>query len=131
MGYDLIPNKDELDYFHFGAFSWPILLEACGYLFAEVNYMSKYYIVKTDDRFESARLTTNDGFEVTAEEAKIMARIAKNFVAVQRSLPEQGEIDIFAPAYRQPWPRKIRSDFVDRYEQFADWAERSNGFSIC
>jgi hypothetical protein len=28
------------------------------------------------------------------------------------------------------WPVKIRTDFTDRFEAFADWAEKSGGFQI-
>jgi hypothetical protein len=132
MGYDLKPNNEEAGWFHFGAFSWPVLLEQFGCLFQQVNYMSKFYVVNAGDkRFETgAMLTSNDAFPVTAEEAAIMARMTRNYVAIQRSLPEQPDMDPLGPIALQPWPRKIRSDFVDRFEAFAEWAEKSNGFEI-
>lgn len=34
-------------------------------------------------------LLSNDGFAVTDEEAKIMARIARNYVTIQRTLPDE------------------------------------------
>lgn len=126
------PNNQKSESFHFGAFSWLVLLEAFGYLFPEVHRWGRYYYVKgLDERHDSGTLGSNDGFPVTDEEAKIMARMARNFVAVQRSLPEQKEeVDIFTPAALQPWPRKVRSDSTSLFEEFAGWAERSGGFEI-
>lgn len=132
MGYDLLPNNQESEGFHFGAFSWLVLLEAFGYLFPEVHKWGRYHYVQgLDERHNSGTLGSNDGFLVTDEEAKIMARMAKNFTAIQQSLPRQDEeVDIFAPAALQPWPRKIRSDFTKLFEKFAEWALQSEGFAI-
>jgi hypothetical protein len=117
MSYDLCPKKKEAGDFRFGAFSWPVLLEACGYLFPCVHGQGQYCSV--DDKW--VMLGTNDGFKVSADDAKLMARCARNFVAIQRGLPSD-HIDRFPP--------KIRTDFVDRFERFAEWAEKSGGFSI-
>jgi hypothetical protein len=131
MGYHFTPNNQESKDFYLGAFSWPILVEAFGYLFPELHKSGKYFYLRgVDDRYDDGTLGTNDNFPVTAEEAKIMARMARNYVAIQRSLPEQGKVDIFAPEPLQPWPRKIRDDFVDKFERFAEWAEKSDGFTI-
>lgn len=72
------------------------------------------------------RILSNDGFRVNAEEARIMARIASNFVEVQRSLPASNT-EYIVPT---EWPMKIREDFVVKFEQFAEWASMSNGFTI-
>jgi hypothetical protein len=155
MGYDLQPKNEDAGDFHFGAFSWCPLIEACGYLWPLTSSAGRWYCVwGADPRMPEGdkypRVLSNDGFEVTAEEAKIMARIARNFVAVQRSLPEANqdkslmgkkeirkpdvEAALIAAMHGRPaneeWPVKIRTDFVDRYERFADWAEKSGGFAI-
>lgn len=153
MSYDLAPRNREADYFHFGAFSWPVLLEACGYLFPVIHHGGRYYMAYGIDPREDGTypgILANDGFRVTAEEARIMARMARNFVAIQRTLPEENQEQsvvnrpegvnreqLMALLTRtvsgtdaQPWPRKIRTDFVDRFEQFAAWAEKSGGFSV-
>ena len=31
---------------------------------------------------------------------------------------------------KENWPGKIRSDFTDKFEQFAEWAMKSEGFTI-
>lgn len=153
MGYDLSPKNEDLDCMSIGAFSFPILLEACGYLWPCIQNGGQWYCVfGTDPRMPEGdqypRLMSNDGFEVTEEEAKIMARMARNFVAVQRSLPDTStpddargksefkREDVLGALQRgmfggkEHWPVKIRSDFTDKFEKFAEWAEKSGGFSI-
>jgi hypothetical protein len=119
MSFDLDPKNKDAGDFSFGAFSWPVLLEACGYLFPCVNMEGQY--CTTTDQKEWIQIGTNDGFSISAADAKLMARVARNFVAIQRTLKDGDE---------NAWPMKIRSDFVDRFEKFAEWAEKSGGFSI-
>jgi hypothetical protein len=125
MGYHLRPKNESTDAFYFGAFSFPVLLESCGYLFLCVQVGARWcYAPGADPRMGSIypRLLTNDGFPVTDDEARIMARMARNFVAIQRSLPDD------QPEHERPM--KIRKDFTDKFEQFAEWAEKSGGFEI-
>lgn len=126
MSYTLKAKNKELDHFEFGAFSWPILLEACGYLFPSIHKNGKWCAVfGTDSRFpDNAQypgIIANDGFRVTADEARIMARIARNFVNMQWATKATED---------NAWPVKIREDFTDRYEAFAEWAIKSGGFTI-
>ncbi len=152
MGYDLKPSNDKVESFHFGAFSFPILLEACGYLFSSIHDGGRWYCVfGLDERMGKTYpgILANDGFEVTAEEARIMARVARNFVAVQRTLPDENGtkdmrsqksfnkenlqelmINAMHGNRNEPWPVKIRTDFTDKFEKFAEWAEQSGGFQI-
>jgi len=122
MGYDLEPNNKNLDTFHFGAFSWPILLEACGYLYPAVQKRVQWEMAGNagdiDKRFKNCEyppILSNDGFYVTTEEAKIMARMAENFVAIESGKPDG---------------KRIRDDFLSKFEQFAKWAKQSGGFKI-
>jgi hypothetical protein len=152
MGYDLAPKNEAAGDFHFGAFSFPVLLEACGYLFSSIHRGGQWYCAFGGDprMGESYPLIlSNDGFAVTDEEAKIMARIARNLVLIQRTLPDENlgkgmdskpsfnredveALLIAAMHDRKPetWPLKIRPDFVDKFEKFAEWAEQSGGFEI-
>lgn len=150
MGYDFRPKNKAAGDFALGAFTWPVLLEAAGYLFPSIHSGGQYYAVTdTDPRFRGdyPGILANDGFKVTADEARILARIARNFVAIQRSLPEEhrsqelmhkaGGItrdDLIAaltgPGKPAVWPAKVRDDFVEKVEQFAAWAEKSGGFEI-
>jgi len=138
MGYDLEPQNKELDGFHFGAFSFPVLQEACGYLWSCIHNSGQWYCVwGVDERMPEGdtypRLISNDGFLVTEDEARIMARIARNYVAVQRSLQDDRVLPVNPFSLISPsstWPQKIRDDFVDKFEAFADWADQSGGFEI-
>ena len=152
MGYYLTPQNDDAGDFHFGAFSFHVLLEACGYLFSAIYNGGRWYCAfgidsRMGDKYPM--IITNDGFAVTDEEAKIMARIARNYVAVQRTLPDENATDgmeskaefkrddvvklmqkAMHPAAPEKWPVKIRTDFTNQFEEFADWAEKSGGFEI-
>jgi hypothetical protein len=136
MGYDLVPRNRKLGGFYIGSFSFPILLEAAGYLYPCIQGPSGqwYCLFGADKRMPKGdtypRLISNDGFRVTAEEARVLARVARNYVAIQRSLPEQEQQPFDMPAYLKHWPQKIRTDFVDKFEQFAAWADKSQGFAI-
>ena len=152
MGYDFRPVNPDAGDFHLGAFSFPVLLEACGYLFSSVNRGGQWYCAFGNDPRMGENypmILSNDGFKVTEEEAKIMARIARNVVLIQRTLPDEnlGEGYASKPSFKRedvekmlmkamsdaepgPWPIKIRADFVDKFEKFADWMEKSGGFEI-
>lgn len=159
MSYGLTPTNTSLERFHFGAFSFPILVEACGYLWPCIQHGAKWYCAfGTDPRMPEGddypALLSNSGFHVTAEEARIMARMARNYVAIQRTLPDPTPEDLASAGMRQkmsfkredveaillrgmsgvateqPWPMKIRTDFTDQFAKFAEWAEQSEGFTI-
>jgi hypothetical protein len=136
MGYDLHANNQELDSFHFGAFSWIHLLEQCGTYFVCLNQGPKWYCVfEADERMgtDYPELISNDGFPVTSEEAHVLARIARNYVAVQNTLGDDAKLDdsdFMKPAVMQVWPRKYREDWNDLFIRFAEWADKSDGFQI-
>jgi hypothetical protein len=103
VGYDFIANDPGRPPFRLGAFSWPVLVEAFGYLFPLAHAGARWYcLFGADPRMPAGddypRLLSNDGFPVTDEEARIMARMARNYVAVQRSLPA----DHSPPRRRRP-----------------------------
>lgn len=120
MGYDLSAANKELEPFHFGTFSFPFVIEACGYLFpctsnAAGSNGQWEAVFGVDDRMPEGdtypKLLSNDGFKVTAFEAKVMARCCRNFVHIKRGT--------------------IREDFLEKMWAFSDWAEASKGFRIC
>jgi hypothetical protein len=159
MPYDLLPANYALKPFQFGAFSFPVLLDACGYLFACVHNGPRWYCdFLADPRLKGEHPETGEpyptllggGFDVTAEEAGIMARMARNFVAIQRGLPEENRgtgmrskstfhradlVELLTDAMTGgvkpgPWPEKVRDDFTEKIAAFAEWAPRSCGFHI-
>jgi len=157
MSYDLKPMNEAVEWFRFGAFSFPVLLEACGALFPCIHNGGAYYCVwGVDPRMPKGddypRILSNDGFPVTADEARIMARVARNFVAIQRTLPDPTPEELVGAGLRQKttfkredvealvlramsgtpehWPQKIRADFIEKIDAFARWAETSGGFEI-
>lgn len=134
MSYDLVasrPRPGTAAGFRFGMFSWPILLEQCGTLFPLIQRTGQWFCVFDEKRMgkDYPRLISNDGFRVTADEARIMARMARNYVKIQRALSDDHRL-AEDPAAARPWPLKIRGDFADKFEAFAEWAEKSGGFKI-
>lgn len=159
MPYDLEPVNAAAGSFRFGAFSFPILLEACGCLFACVHNGAKWFCnFPADPRLRgknpdgsglSYPTLLGGGFDVTEEEARIMARMARNFATIQNILPEKNRdsgipskehfdradlVELIAEAMAGtkagPWPVKVRDDFTAKIAAFADWAPKSGGFRI-
>lgn len=135
MGYELKPKNKEIDELQIGAFSWPIILEETG-----IGYIIGYgagidprtYVYQTGN---SGSPTSNDGYMVTAFEAKAMAKAARGFVSVQRfmrkewdSLTEDDRArkEQFEDAYKKPW----HDSKINLVETFAEFAEKSSGFRI-
>ena len=137
MSYDLMP-KNDIEEFRMGAFSWPVLLEVVGYLFPFQSKGGRWvYNWEQDKRFKEEHnypiIISNDGFKITASEAKIMARMARNYCLIQRKLDDShfnNDLPMSTPDWEKKWPQKIRDDWVDKFEEFADWAEKSGGFKV-
>lgn len=77
MGYDLIPKKKGVDCKSGMIFTWPVILNETGacYLFGYGDHTfspGKYIYVGSR---KDGSPVSNDGFEVTKEEACIMARL--------------------------------------------------------
>lgn len=116
MAYNFSPNNPELSVvFRLDAPSWQILFDAFGYLFPKLH--------------DPERLS--GGFPVTDYEAKIMALMARNYVKTQRLLDApKGLIPYPHSLPMRPLPEKIQPSYVDMFEKFAYWAERSGGFTV-
>jgi 23S rRNA C2498 (ribose-2'-O)-methylase RlmM len=151
MSDDLHANNPDLPSFHMSMGIWPHLLEQSGAYFTCLikgarwytlhdERMTTHYHLNEDDQVEKivaeypAILCQCGSFEVTEEEAKVLARIARNYAAIQRTLKEPPEEEwgklMMMPAYERPVVSWIRRDWVDIYENFAEWAEQSRGFTI-
>lgn len=115
MGYDLVPRNKKVKEFYFGAFSYPVLIEACGAYFPVIRTNEnhggwRWMPSKRMGGYEMPLLLTNDGFKITAAEAKVMARCARNYADLKEG--------------------QMREDFVEKLRIFADWAEKSSGFKV-
>lgn len=137
MGMDLYPRNKAADEFHWGAFGWSWMLsEGVGLPvghFAGLGPGEFIYL----DRPDGKSLGYNDGARVSAKEAKDMAKVARWIVAKQRAMHQQLEQ---RPEHEQEQMREdrhklytlpVRKDWIDRLDQFADWAEKSGGFRVC
>jgi hypothetical protein len=142
MSYDLKPRHTDAGWFRCGAFSWSWLLdEGVGWPLGYCEGMEpgRYYCEHRPERLGTPM--TNDGYHVTAGEAREMAKLARYVAAKHRTwqyhwqhLPET-ERKRRLDAREQPMTRgtyryPIREDFIDLAEKFADWAEKSGGFRI-
>lgn len=118
-------------------FTWPVILNETGacYLFGygDDTFNAGRYIY--DGSRKDGSPVSNDGFEVTKEEALIMARLFRGYVSVKRAL-------------REEWDKKTENEqvmlksllgnkaeppafkFSDKVEELADFCEQSEGFNI-
>jgi hypothetical protein len=142
MSYDLKPKNKEINELRIGAFSWPMYLQitGAGYIvgYGESRSPAEY----TYQRRKNASPVSNDGFPVTATEAKAMAMVVRGFVAVRRFINKQwDELDLSdeekeqqqkltlsdgKPLYQGTW----HEDRLKELEVFALFAEQSKGFTI-
>lgn len=135
MGYDLIPKKKEVDCFCIGAFSWPLLLQETG-----AGYVLGCGSAKNPGTYvyQTGNVGTphsNDGYKVTASDAKCMAKVVRGFLSVQKYVNKEWEEtpedvkqrEIKTEFYRKPITNQ---ELLKKMEDFADFAEKSGGFSI-
>jgi hypothetical protein len=138
MGYDLKAKKSDLEEFHFGAFSWAWLLdEGVGLAIKTgpgLDALTYYY--EPDENGHSPQ--DNDGYYVTEEKAKMMAELTRSVVFLQQKRRESfnkkseeeqktmRDFNLRSTAFRLP----VREDFVEKAEKFAEWADKSGGFTI-
>nr|DAX92105.1 MAG TPA: hypothetical protein [Caudoviricetes sp.] len=137
MGYDLIPKREGVTSKHGMIFTWSVILNETGvcYLFGygDHTFSPGKYIY--DGSREDGSPVSNDGFEVTKEEACIMARLFRGYVSVKRELKK--EWDQLSEA-RQTQIKCIlgkkaeppTEEFLHKIEMLADFCEQSEGFNI-
>lgn len=138
MGYDLIPKKKGVDCKSGMIFTWPVILNETGacYLFGYGDHtFSPGKYIYAGSRKDGSPVS-NDGFEVTKEEACIMARLFRGYVSVKRvlkeewdQLSEQGQIKIKSMLGEKAEPPA--EEFLHKIEMLADFCEQSEGFNIC
>lgn len=139
MGYDLNPRNKKLDSFHFGAFSWSWMLKCgVGWILGTGDGWAPGQYVEVS-RPDGKSVNMNDRARVTGAEAKEMARFCRHLVRYQRTLrglyekepaDRRAEMEAVGLSTRGLYNLPVRTDFVDKVEAFADWAEKSGGFTV-
>jgi hypothetical protein len=141
MGYDLMPFNKELKSFSPGIFTWPIMLKdtGMGYIlgYGEGRIPGTYVYIDGNN----GSPTSNDGYKVSATEAKMMAKVGRGYLIVQRHVNKQWDeidpeirrieenaksLDDGKPLYR----KYVHEDYLKKIEAFCDFAEKSKGFKI-
>lgn len=138
MGFSLRARNKEVGEFTIGAFVWPILLQETG-----AGYILGYGAGRTPASYvyqtgNNGSPSSNDGYKVTSEESKMIARVVKGFLSVQRFVNSEWEntneiqknhMDDTVGGryiYRRPWNEQS----LEQFERFAEFAEKSKGFTI-
>ncbi len=77
---------------------------------------------------------SNDGFKVSASEAKAMAKLFRGYAHVKRAIREEGEIlnsEERAIYSKFKWYKEPPSEeFIKKVEELAEFCEKSGGFRI-
>ena len=137
MGYDLMAKNKSVDPKIGMIITWPMMLNETGacYLlgYGDISFKAGHYIY--DGSRNDGSPVSNDGFEVSKEEAMIMARLFRGYVKVKREILKEWE------AMTEEEKKVIRSimgehvvppgsDFINKVEEMADFLENSDGFNI-
>lgn len=139
MGYTLKAKNKKVKSIDYGAFIWPIMLQdtGMGYVLGYGAGRSPASYVYQNGNIGSP--SSNDGYRVTATEAKMMAKVARGYISVKRfinkewaELPEERrKVDMEAKYDGRPlYNLETAEHFLTRLEKFADFAEKSGGFQI-
>jgi len=144
MGYNLTARNKKIADFEIGAFSWPIMLQdtGMGYVLGYgANVEPASYVYQNGN---NGSPVSNDGYKVTSFEAKAMAAVAQGYISVKRFINKQyeemseekkehfksakyfGDEGIVKKLYEQP----TSEDFLLKLEKFAEFSEKSGGFTI-
>ena len=132
------PRFRPLGTFAMGTASWGYLLGLAGPVipgfFQERG--PRWYRIHVDPRFKDPSYPEVLGdsgrrFYVKAGEARQLANVARNWAHIQQVLPPEHDLEasLSVPAYMRPFPERVRDDWPPLFLAFADWAERSRGFT--
>ena len=134
MGYTMIPLKKNAYSIDGNIFTWPMALNltGAGYLlgYGENTISPGQYFYKP----RNGSPVSNDGFKVTATEAKTIAKIFRGYISTKKSIREEFEK---LSDLQKEWIRKDRphdvppgEEFLDKIEKIAAFCEQSGGFRI-
>ena len=137
MGYDLIPKKKGVDSKRGMIFTWPAILNETGacYLFGYGSFEFDPGKYVYDGSRKDGSPVSNDGFEVTQEEAHIMAKLFRGYVSVKRALREEWNKktkneQIRIKSFLGDKVEPPAEEFLHKVEMLADFCEQSEGFNI-
>ena len=138
MGFDLKPRNKNMDWFHMGAFSWSWMLnEGVGLVLGYGPARSPGSFSYVPDK-KGRCPAYNDGYYVPADLARAMGLAALGLVAsCRRIAKEWDELSEETRKRDLEWNEKhriykspVRTDFVDKAENFGVWAQESKGFGV-
>lgn len=137
MGYDLIPKKKGVNSKSGMIFTWPVILEetGAGYLLGYgMNTFDRGRYIYNGSRPDGSPVS-NDGFEVSKEDALAMAKLFRGYVFVKRELrkewdkkPEEERVRIKSFLGNNVEPPA--EAFLQKVEALAEFCEQSEGFNI-
>lgn len=136
MGYDLRPKNKEVPEQRGMIFTWPIILQetGAGYLLGYGDNTSSPGMYVYNGSRGPGSPVSNDGFKVTASEAKVMAKLFRGYVFVKRCIREEWEKKteeekamILAILKNAKPPSE---EFLNKVESLIDFCEKSGGFRI-
>lgn len=136
MGYDLIPRNKKTSPIRGNIFSWPIILNETGacYLFNYGDNSARPGTYVYDSSRGPGSPVSNDGFNVTSLEARMLAKLFRGYIFVKRAIREDWEkrteeektlLLSFNKKSRPP-----SEEFIKKIESLADFCEHSGGFRI-
>lgn len=137
MGYDLLPRNKAIAPKNGMIFTWPVILEVtgAGYLFGYGPFTFDGGKYVYDSSRTDGSPVSNDGFEVTKEDALIMARLFRGYVFVKRAIREEWDkkteaekICITSCLGNKAEPPA--EEFLRKIEKLAEFCEQSEGFNI-
>jgi len=137
MGYDFHANNPDVEMFYLGGFSWPWMLSAgVGLIIGQGDGLApgQYFYQPDESGFDPL---ANDGYHVTANQAKMMVAALRGLVHVERhkrraweTLTSEERSKRQDSRLQHIYNNPVREDFVDKAEAMANWTERSGGFRI-
>jgi hypothetical protein len=136
MGYSLVAIKKnaKISEMPVGVFTWPIFLQdtGMGYVLGYgAGMLPASYVYQNGN---NGSPSSNDGYKVTATQAKMMATVARGYVSVQRFVNKQwDELEPEDRAEREKsdvYRKKMHEDHLKKLEAIADFMEQSGGFKI-
>lgn len=137
MGYDLIPKKEGVDCKSGMIFTWPVILQetGAGYLFGYgMNTFDPGKYIYNGSRSDGSPVS-NDGFDVSKEDALVMAELFRGYVYVKRALREEWDKKpekerVLIKSFLGDKSEPPAEGFLRKIEVLADFCEQSEGFNI-